>query len=659
MGDGDPTGYDGATVAANDIARLANVGRAAVSNWRRRYPDFPKPVAGTAASPLYALTEVEAWLIRHGKDFELGPGDRLWQRIRGTVDDLRLGALIGQVGAFLVFHQREPQRWHALARQPDHRLAAALTTAVAEAVPDLPESAPRFDPETVAILRAAAQAAGEHAHREVFGLLCDRYLETRSRWRLATPAAVAELMVDVANASHGVVLDPACGTGGLLLTAHAAGADRLLGQDVDVTAAAMAGARLLLHQATSRVEAGDSLRDDAFGAVLADAVLCDPPFNERPWGYDELTNDPRWEYGLPPRGEPELAWVQHCLSHVAPGGRVAIVMPAGAASRRPGRRIRGNLLRSGALRAVISLAPVGLAADLWLLSRPGPADPTPSHVLMLATEPTVARSAWHAFLAEGEHAELGTAGRAVPLIELLGDDIDLSPLRRLATPSGVDGDSFARSHAATVAAITALAPALPQFDQFPPARPTAEVSLAELVRAGAVVVHQAPLKTTTDNGLAAALTVKDVERRRPPSGRTTPGPGAVPIQPGDVVMPVSARDPVPIVLSEGGAILGPQLYLFRVDPERLDPHFLAGFLRLRHNPALGYRSGATITRSDVYRVTLPRLPITEQRRYGEAFQRLAAFEAAVREVTERAAEFIRRAHAGLAAGTLHMRGAGD
>jgi hypothetical protein len=75
--------HDGATVAAYDIARLAGVGRAAVSNWRRRYPDFPKPVGGTSASPLYALGEVQAWLTRHGRSYQLSAGDRVWQRVRG------------------------------------------------------------------------------------------------------------------------------------------------------------------------------------------------------------------------------------------------------------------------------------------------------------------------------------------------------------------------------------------------------------------------------------------------------------------------------------------------------------------------------------------------------------------------------------------------
>src|SRR5690606_28710725 len=51
-----------ATVNSVGIARLAGVGRAAVSNWRRRYPDFPAPVGGTESSPLFDLAAVMEWL---------------------------------------------------------------------------------------------------------------------------------------------------------------------------------------------------------------------------------------------------------------------------------------------------------------------------------------------------------------------------------------------------------------------------------------------------------------------------------------------------------------------------------------------------------------------------------------------------------------------
>lgn len=58
-------------VTSSEIAQLAEVGRAAVSNWRRRYPDFPKPVGGTSASPLFPLALVERWLLETGKAEQL------------------------------------------------------------------------------------------------------------------------------------------------------------------------------------------------------------------------------------------------------------------------------------------------------------------------------------------------------------------------------------------------------------------------------------------------------------------------------------------------------------------------------------------------------------------------------------------------------------
>src|SRR5690606_670884 len=110
---------------------------AAVSNWRRRYDDFPQPVGGTASSPLFRLVEVEAWLARHGKAFRVTPEERLWQRLRATVDDLRLGDAVAFIGALLLYVRREPERGRALATAEDRELGENLTRAIAGSVPEL------------------------------------------------------------------------------------------------------------------------------------------------------------------------------------------------------------------------------------------------------------------------------------------------------------------------------------------------------------------------------------------------------------------------------------------------------------------------------------------------------------------------------------------
>ena len=273
--------------------RLAAVGRTAVSNWRRRYADFPQPVGGTPASPLFALAEVEAWLRSQGKLLEVPLVERAWQELRARAgDDLQLAAALADAGDLLVKSQ---------------------------------DSAPAAVRELAAALGAA----------DAFEVLLRRFQEGQARRAAVTPPEIAELMAALTGGAQ-TGRDPACGTGELLLAARDhGGACRLLGQDAAADQARLAGIRFQLGGSDATVRTGDSLRRHAFPGVLADTVLCDPPFHERGWGHEELTADPRWIYGLPPRLEPELAWVQHGLAHLAPGWLAVMLMPAAAAARRP------------------------------------------------------------------------------------------------------------------------------------------------------------------------------------------------------------------------------------------------------------------------------------------------------------------------------------
>lgn len=100
---------DETLVAAADIAPLAGVGRAAVSNWRRRHADFPEPVGGTPASPLFALPHVEAWLRDHGKLPGVPLAERAWQELRTRAgDSFRLASALATAGERLASGQAAP-----------------------------------------------------------------------------------------------------------------------------------------------------------------------------------------------------------------------------------------------------------------------------------------------------------------------------------------------------------------------------------------------------------------------------------------------------------------------------------------------------------------------------------------------------------------------
>ncbi|WP_182909248.1 N-6 DNA methylase [Microbispora sp. H13382] len=656
-----------ATVNAGDIARLADVGRAAVSNWRRRYEDFPQPVGGTASSPLFSLPEVEAWLRRNGKSFEVSQGDRVWQRLRASADDLRLGEVLGDVGAFLLYTLRDPDGWKRLSAASD--LAVRLPRAVARATADLPRRGGDATPVEPGVLRLVAGMAERHGAAGAFEFLCERYAEAHSRRLALTRPDVAALMTRLACAGARTVLDPACGMGTLLLDA-AAGAGgaadevRLLGQDANETVALLAALRLLLRGRDARVVPGDALRHDAFppdrpidalGDALVDAVVCDPPFNERAWGHEDLVGDPRWQYGMPPRGEPELAWVQHCLAHVRPGGLVAILMPAAAASRRPGRRIRANLLRAGALRAVLTLAPGG--PDLWLLRRPEPGERRPGAILVAdaGDDPASVEPAWRAHLAETEPPP---GGRAVRIIDILDDEVNVSPARHLSPRSDTQGFPAARERFREAAA--ALAGDVPDLEVLTGAAAGWDASwatVAEMARSGLVAIRHSTLRALpadvpdgeTPEGGVPVLTADDVAAGTAPSRRMPPAPGLVAVRRGDVVASaVTAR-----VVTVEGALLGPHLSLFRVDPDKVDPEFLAGFLRYA---AGGGRPHLGSSRVEARRARVPQLPLDVQRTYGTAFRRLLALEDGLREAAAAGEALARLGVEGLVDGRLRPRG---
>jgi predicted DNA-binding transcriptional regulator AlpA len=80
--------HDEITAAAS--ARLAGVGRTAVSNWRRRYPEFPRPVGGSPTSPTFSLAEVEAWLKATGKADQLATAGRTETGTQRVTEPTRL-----------------------------------------------------------------------------------------------------------------------------------------------------------------------------------------------------------------------------------------------------------------------------------------------------------------------------------------------------------------------------------------------------------------------------------------------------------------------------------------------------------------------------------------------------------------------------------------
>lgn len=187
-----------------------------------------------------------------------------------------------------------------------------------------------------------------------------------------TPRSVVHLMGLILDPKEGEsVYDPACGTGGMLLECvnhlkssnHDYRTLKLYGQEKNLTSSSIARMNMFLHGIEDfKIYREDTLRNPAFfkvdGLQTFDCVIANPPFSLKNWGAENWANDPygRNIAGVPPKGNGDMAWVQHMVKSMNSKGRMAVVLPHGALFRKGAEgKIRKPLLEQDILEAVIGL----------------------------------------------------------------------------------------------------------------------------------------------------------------------------------------------------------------------------------------------------------------------------------------------------------------
>ena len=215
--------------------------------------------------------------------------------------------------------------------------------------------------------------------------------EGRKGGEFYTPRSVVRLLVEMLEPYQGRVYDPCCGSSGMFvqsvefIRAHASGngnAGRakgdisIYGQESNYTTWRMARMNLAIRGINGQIEHGDSFRNDRHPDLRADYILANPPFNVSDWGGEQLRDDKRWEYGVPPVGNANFAWVQHFLYHLAPRGIAGFVLANGSmSSNQSGEgEIRKSIIEAGLVDCIIALPgqlfrSTQIPACLWFLRR--------------------------------------------------------------------------------------------------------------------------------------------------------------------------------------------------------------------------------------------------------------------------------------------------
>ncbi|TAK37648.1 MAG: SAM-dependent DNA methyltransferase [Lysobacteraceae bacterium] len=234
-----------------------------------------------------------------------------------------------------------------------------------------------------------------HGSRDVFGEVYEYFLgqfalkEGARAGEFYTPKSVVNLLVEILAPFKGTIYDPACGSGGMFVQsakfkdAHAAklkkkGDLAIHGQELMAATRRLALMNLAVHGLHGDLGKtyGDTFHNDQHKTLRADYVLANPPFNISDWGGEKLADDPRWVYGIPPKGNANFAWLQHMLARLSSRGRAGIVLANGSMSSQQSGEgdIRRGMVQGDVVECMVALpgqlfSNTQIPACLWFLSR--------------------------------------------------------------------------------------------------------------------------------------------------------------------------------------------------------------------------------------------------------------------------------------------------
>lgn len=210
--------------------------------------------------------------------------------------------------------------------------------------------------------------------------------EGKNAGEFYTPACVVKTLVEVIQPLHGRVYDPCCGSGGMFVQSaefikrHQGNINDIsvYGQESNPTTWKMATMNLAIRGISADLGKfnADTFFDDCHKNERFDYILANPPFNMKDWGGDRLKDDPRWDYGIPPEGNANFAWLQHMIHHLSREGRLGMVLANGSLSSQTSGEgvIRKNIIDDDLVEGIIAMPSqlfysTQIPVSLWIINK--------------------------------------------------------------------------------------------------------------------------------------------------------------------------------------------------------------------------------------------------------------------------------------------------
>lgn len=210
--------------------------------------------------------------------------------------------------------------------------------------------------------------------------------EGKNAGQFYTPSCVVRTIVEILQPYKGRVYDPCCGAGGMFVQsakfveAHQGQINDIsvFGQESNPTTWKMAKMNLAIRGIDANLGniPEDTFLSDQHPTMKADYIMANPPFNLSSWGADKLKDDQRWKYGMPPAGNANFAWMEHMIWHLAPEGRIGMVLANGSLSSTTGGEgdIRKNIINADLVECIIAMPgqlfyTTQIPVCLWFLNK--------------------------------------------------------------------------------------------------------------------------------------------------------------------------------------------------------------------------------------------------------------------------------------------------
>ena len=202
-----------------------------------------------------------------------------------------------------------------------------------------------------------------------------------------TPSSIVKTIVAILKPFNNCrVYDPCCGSGGMFvqsvkfIQAHSGNRQSIsvYGQESNADTWKMAKMNMAIRgiDADFGPYQADTFFNDLHANLRADFIMANPPFNLSNWGQEKLKDDVRWKYGTPPAGNANYAWIQHMIHHLAPNGKIGLVLANGALSSQSSGEgdIRKNIIQADLVEGIVALPTqlfysVTIPVTLWFITK--------------------------------------------------------------------------------------------------------------------------------------------------------------------------------------------------------------------------------------------------------------------------------------------------